>query len=118
MINGWNKQYHVIPIIEGDFDFYKITFPTTTTTTSTNTGTLTSTNTGTLTSTNTGTLGDAREKEIMEFISNNPHLSTQETAKHFGLSRQGVRYHIDNLKKKGLIKRKGHGKGGSWEILT
>ncbi len=109
MINGWNKQYHVIPIIEGDFDFYKITFPTTTTTTSTNTGTLTSTN--------TGTKGDAREKEIMEFISNNPYLSTQETAKHFGLSRQGVRYHIDNLKKKGLIKRKGHGKGGSWVII-
>ena len=101
MINGWNKKYHLKPIIDGDFDYYSITFPTT----------------GTNTSTNTSTKGDARESEILVFISNNPYLSTQEIARHFGLSKQGIRYHIDNLKKKGLLKRRGHGKGGSWEIL-
>ena len=31
MINGWDSHYHLKPLIEGDFDFYKITFPTTTT---------------------------------------------------------------------------------------
>jgi hypothetical protein len=27
MINGWKSQYKIRPIIEGDFDYYKITFP-------------------------------------------------------------------------------------------
>ena len=101
MINGWNQKYHLKPIIEGDFDFYKITFPTTTKTT-----------------TYTKEVGEeTKEKEILELISNNPHLSTEDMARKVGLSRDGVRYHLKNLKKKKLIKRKGHGKGGSWEIL-
>ena len=27
MIDGWNSFYNIIPIIEGDFDYYSITFP-------------------------------------------------------------------------------------------
>ena len=27
MINGWNYKYKLKPITDGDFDFYKITFP-------------------------------------------------------------------------------------------
>jgi hypothetical protein len=27
MINGWNYKYKLKPIINGNFDFYKITFP-------------------------------------------------------------------------------------------
>ncbi len=32
MINGWDEYCHLKPLIEGDFDYYKIVFPTTTTT--------------------------------------------------------------------------------------
>ena len=53
----------------------------------------------------------------IELIENNPHLSAEEIGDNVGLTRRGVRYHLDNLKKKGRIKRKGHGKGGSWEII-
>ena len=31
MIDGWEQHYGLEPVIEGDFDYYKITFPTTTT---------------------------------------------------------------------------------------
>jgi predicted HTH transcriptional regulator len=29
MIEGWEQHYGLEPVIEGDFDYYKITFPTT-----------------------------------------------------------------------------------------
>jgi len=103
MINGWNSKYHLKPVIEGDFDFYKITFPTTTTTTKT--------------TTLTTTKGEVKENEILTLITNNPALNMEELARVVGLTKDGVRYHLKNLKKKKLIKRKGHGKGGSWERL-
>ena len=109
MINGWNAKYHLRPIIDGDFDFYKITFPVT--------KTATGTNTVTYTGTNTVLKGEAKEKQIQELITNNPLLSAEDLGKNVGLTKRGVRYHLDRLKKKGLLKRKGHGKGGSWEIL-
>ena len=107
MINGWNQKYHLKPIIEGDFDFYKITFPTTATITTTITKTIT----------NTITKGEGKEKEILNLIENNPSLSAAQIAQMVGLSTVGARYHLKNLKKKKLVKRKGHGKGGSWEVL-
>jgi len=108
MINGWSSKYKLKPIIEGDFDYYKITFPTTTTTTS---------KTTTYTTSKTVIKGEDKEKEILELIENNPHLSAGEIATHVNLTEDGVRYHLKNLKKKERIKRKGHGKGGSWEVL-
>lgn len=111
MINGWNSKYHIKPIIDGDFDFYKITFPTTTT------YTVTGTKTVTYTGTKTVTKRDDKEREILQLIENNPYLSAEEIGKHVGLTKRGVRYHLDNLKKKERVRRKGHGKGGSWEII-
>ena len=109
MINGWNKQYGLKPIIEGDFDYYKITFP------KDKSGTTTYTTTKT--TTYTTSKGEDKEKEILEIIENNPSLSVEQISSLVNLSIDGVRYHIKNLKKKERIKRKGHGKGGSWEIL-
>ena len=54
---------------------------------------------------------------LFEIIENNSHLSAEEIAGLVNLSTIGVRYHLNNLKIKKRIKRKGHGKGGSWEIL-
>ena len=108
MINGWNQKYHLKPIIEGDFDFYKITFPTTTTT---------KTTTKTTTYPEEEIKGESKEKEILELISNNPYLSADDIARKVNLSKDGVRYHLKNLKKKKIVKRKGHGKGGSWQVL-
>jgi len=34
------------------------------------------------------------------------------------LTKRGVRYHLDNLKKKGRIKRKGHGKVGRFYKIS
>lgn len=103
MINGWKHEYNTKPIIEGDFDYYKITFPTTTTTT-------------TKTTSKTTTKEPNKEFQIIELIENNPHLTAEELASQVGISRDGVRYHLKNLKKKKLIKRVGGSKSGHWEV--
>ena len=105
----WTKKYKLKPIIEGDFDFYKITFPLDKSSSTTNT--ITNTITKTITK------GEGKEQQIFEIVENNPYLSTEQISKIVSLSKIGVRYHLKNLKKKSRIKRKGHGKGGSWEIL-
>lgn len=109
MIYGWDKKYKVKPIIDGDFDFYKITFPLD--------KSVTTTKTTTYTTTKTITKGDDKEKEILDLIENNPYLSAEEISIQVELTKEGVRYHLKNLKKKERIKRIGHGKGGSWKIL-
>ena len=104
MINGWDSHYHLKPSIEGDFDFYKITFPTTTTQKTTQKTTRKTTQKKSY----------DREKEIFELIENNPYLNMEEIAGVIGLSRVGVKYHIDKLKVKGIIKREGSKKKGKW----
>ena len=96
IITGWNQHYGFKPIIEGDFDYYKITFPTTTKTT---------------------TKRDGREKQILGLIENNPYLTAEDLAKQVDLTKEGVRYHIKNLKKKNLLKRVGSSKSGHWEVI-
>ena len=105
MINGWHARYKIRPVIEGDFDYYKITFPT-----------ITKTITETITK--TITKGEAKEREILKLIRHNPSLSIAQIASLVGLSRIGVRYHLKNLKKKGVLIRKGHGPGGVWETAN
>ena len=113
MINGWKAKYGPVPVVEGDFDYYKITFPTEKISGSTTTNTTTKNIAGTTTK----IVGEAKEKEVLEIIRNNPMLSVAQIAPILGLSRDGVRYHIRNLKKRGILRRKGHGRGGSWEVL-
>ena len=103
MFNGWKTHYGLNPLVEGDFDHYKITFPTTTTTI-------------TKTTSKTTTKKD-NEREILELVENNPQLTAEEIAAHIGITVHGVRYHIKNLKKKKLIRRFGGSKSGYWEVI-
>ncbi len=111
MFNGWTARYKLMPVIEGDFDYYRIIFPTRITITKLTDSTISKTIAKTISK------GDAKEKEILELITNNPRLSAGQLAPIVRLSEAGVRYHIINLKKKGMLRRKGRGRGGSWELV-
>jgi ATP-dependent DNA helicase RecG len=116
MISGWYSKYKFKPIINGDFDYYKITFPLLDLSKSSK-----SVITPVITDTMTDTMSDTnsqrnKEKEIFDFISNNPRFTLEEIGKYVGLTARGVRYHTDKLKRKGKIKRVGFGKKGYWEI--
>ena len=91
MINGWNSHYHLKPLIEGDFDFYKITFPTTTTQKTT--------------------------QKIIALIEENPKITRKELAEVTGLTEDGIKYHLKKMQDEAIIKRIGPDKGGYWGVV-
>ena len=57
-----------------------------------------------------------REK-VLELLRDNPQASAKELAEEIGITADGVRYHLDKLKKGGLIYRDGPDKGGRWIVV-
>ena len=88
MIDGWKQHYELEPVIEGDFDYYKITFPTTQKTT----------------------------QKIIALIEESPEISRKELAEVIGLTEYGIKYHLKKMQKKGILERIGPARGGYWKI--
>lgn len=80
------------------------------------TDTKTSTKTGMKTDTKASGL-TKQEEGVLSVIQATPALSLQEIAEKTGFSKSGARYHIDKLKKLGVLRRVGGAKGGRWEIV-
>ncbi len=93
MIDGWKQHYELEPVIEGDFDYYKITFPTTQKTV------------------------EKTVEKILDAIKSNPKITQNELAKIAGLTRRGIELNLAKLKEKGIIKRIGPAKSGYWEVI-
>lgn len=74
------------------------------------------TDTKTSTKTDTKTSTKMRNK-VLVIIKKNPNVTIDELMALCGLSRGGIRHHIDSLKADGLIKRVDGNKGGHWEII-
>jgi len=55
-------------------------------------------------------------QKILTLIKENPQITRNELAKALGISSDGVKYHLNNLKKEGLLKRIGGRKGGYWAV--
>jgi hypothetical protein len=53
---------------------------------------------------------------ILKSMKTNPKVTTRELEAITGLSRRGIEYHLDKLKKNKLIERIGPTKGGTWKI--
>jgi len=56
-------------------------------------------------------------QKIREMMKTNSEISIEELAAACGITRDGVNYHIRNLKKKNKIRRIGGDNGGHWEVL-
>ena len=56
-----------------------------------------------------------KQKEILGFLNNNPHITRSQLSQIFQINESAVSKHLDNLKKKGIIKRIG-GTRGYWEL--
>lgn len=54
---------------------------------------------------------------ILKAMRENPKVTAKELEAITGLTRRGIEYHIDKLKKEKRIKRVGPTKGGSWELI-
>lgn len=57
------------------------------------------------------------QETIINLIKKNPAITQVEMAKILGLTRDEISYNIKKLKEKGIIKRDGSTKNGTWKIL-
>jgi len=56
-------------------------------------------------------------EKILLLMKENPKITISELSKQTGLSRRGVEWNIEKLKKEGRMRRIGGRKGGHWEVL-
>ena len=59
-----------------------------------------------------------KQTDILYYLKDNPQAGRADIALNIKtLTEAGVKYNLDVLQKKGLIKRIGSAKGGHWEVL-
>lgn len=58
---------------------------------------------------------DSTQKRILEIIEETPHASRKDIAERIGISEDGVKKQLANLKRMGLIERVGAARGGYWK---
>jgi len=59
-----------------------------------------------------------RQIAVLRLLQENPVLSRRELAEKLGINQSAVQKHLEALKEKGVLKRVGGAKGGSWQITT
>jgi len=58
-----------------------------------------------------------RRKQIMDLMTANPGITAKEIADRLDITQKGVWYHINRMRKEGIIKHEGPTKSGRWIIL-
>jgi ATP-dependent DNA helicase RecG len=62
---------------------------------------------------------DTTEKNnFQKMIEGNPAISRAELTVQIGITPDGIKYYLDNLRKQGVLKRIGPDKVGYWEIVN
>lgn len=56
------------------------------------------------------------EKKVVGLIFENPDITQERMAENIGMSKNGIRYAMDRLKEKGILRREGSTKKGKWII--
>lgn len=63
-------------------------------------------------------LPQATQEILLQHLRSQPGITTVELARVTGLSPDGVKYHLNQLKRTGKLRRHGPTKGGYWEVVT
>ncbi|HII15693.1 MAG TPA: winged helix-turn-helix transcriptional regulator, partial [Nanoarchaeota archaeon] len=56
-------------------------------------------------------------QKILDEIKQNPHITRKQLAKTIGITEEGIKFHLNQMKKAGVIRRIGPDKGGHWEVV-
>lgn len=59
-----------------------------------------------------------RQIKVLRLIQANPAISRRELAEKLGINPSAIQKHLEALKEKGVLKRVGGAKEGSWIIVT
>ena len=65
-----------------------------------------------------GQILTGRQKEILELIKQNNSITRGRLSNKLKINSSAIQKHIEKLKEKGLLKRIGPDKGGSWKVLN
>lgn len=104
MFHGWTTYYAKKPIVEGDFDYYKIAF-------------YLEKKQGVEKGVEKGVEQlSSTQKIMLNLIKKNSSISKEALQKEGNLTKKAVEYNIEKLKQKNILKRIGPDKGGHWEI--
>ena len=57
------------------------------------------------------------KEEIIRLMKEYPEITAKEMAIQLHVTEDGIRFHIKNMKKEGILKRIGSTKKGEWEVL-
>lgn len=68
------------------------------------------------TQTSTQRTGGSTQEQILRILREYPHTSRKELAKIIGITEDGIKKQLANLKKEGMIERIGADYGGHWEV--
>ena len=63
-------------------------------------------------------LATERQREVYELIKANPFVSRKGLARTLKINESALRKHLDALRAKGIVERRGPDKGGYWEVLV
>lgn len=107
MINGWQSYYKTKPVISGDINFYKITFP------------FGAKSRDTVKDTVRDTVKLLSDNEILiiKSITENPKITANELSVTIKINLRNTKKYLAKLKGKGIIKRIGSDKTGRWEVV-
>ena len=126
MINGWDQSYGLKPIIEGDFDYYKITFPGTTAHKTVEKKqnlsreellALLVEKVGSKLVEKVGSKLVENQLKIILLISEDEKITKNRMSEILNISNTAIDKNILKLKNLGIIKRVGPDKGGHWEVM-
>lgn len=121
MNNGWRSFSNSLPEYLAEKDFFVVKFFFNPNVNQQDNETINKTN-KTINRTINDTEGSTKHMEeyvkiMLGLMKNNPRISIRQLEKESGLSKSGVEWRINLLKKKGILKRTGSIKSGKWEIL-
>jgi ATP-dependent DNA helicase RecG len=64
-----------------------------------------------------GTTQETTQEIILALIKINPAITRKERAEKIGITPNGIKYHLDKLRKQGVIRHVGATKKGCWELV-
>ena len=117
MFKGWKYYYSQDPVILTGLDYYRIEFFFEKETVEKG-DQKTSENTPQITPQITPQKPTELEQKILNVIKEKSTASRVDISKKLKISEDTVKEYLEKLKKKGLLKRIGPDKGGSWEIIA
>ena len=63
------------------------------------------------------TTQETTQEKILAAIQAKPEITQKELAQFIGITLDGIKYHIKNMTKSGIIKHEGSTKSGKWIII-